>query len=170
MTRGLCTKRPSVSRFCKIFVQVPQTVSSALESAYGCIATQVDRFASRQYLAWIPGSPEFAPILFPSQIAVKPDSGTEMQNAQLLIEEASKIATAYLAGNDDRREPVARRVSASELQERFDLAPPREGRPLEWDVRNAVVGRLARRHGIATPLNDALTAMLSAADRGRSGA
>lgn len=39
---------------------------------------------------------------------------------------------------------------------------------MEWEVRNAVVGRLARRHGIATPLNDALTALLQSADRSRS--
>ena len=42
----------------------------------------------------------------------------------------------------------------------------REGRRMEWEVRNAVVGRLGRRHGIATPLNDAVTALLCAADRG----
>lgn len=40
----------------------------------------------------------------------------------------------------------------------------REGRPLEWDVRNAVVGRIGRRHGIPTPLNDAVTALLRTAD------
>ncbi|MEZ5232325.1 MAG: ketopantoate reductase C-terminal domain-containing protein [Acidimicrobiales bacterium] len=39
----------------------------------------------------------------------------------------------------------------------------REGRPLEWEVRNAVIGRLGRRHGIATPLNDLVTALLAAA-------
>ncbi len=46
----------------------------------------------------------------------------------------------------------------------------REGRPLEWDARNAVVGRRGREHGIATPLNDALTSLLQAVDPpGRSG-
>lgn len=42
----------------------------------------------------------------------------------------------------------------------------REKRPMEWEVRNAVVGRLGRQHGIATPLNDAITAMLRAAESG----
>ncbi len=37
----------------------------------------------------------------------------------------------------------------------------RDGKPMEWEVRNAVVGRLGRKHGIATPLNDAITALLS---------
>lgn len=41
----------------------------------------------------------------------------------------------------------------------------REGRPMEWEARNAVVGRLGRRHGIPTPLNDAVTTLLKAADR-----
>lgn len=41
----------------------------------------------------------------------------------------------------------------------------REGRPMEWIARNQVVGRIGRKHGVATPLNDALTALLDAADR-----
>jgi 2-dehydropantoate 2-reductase len=45
-------------------------------------------------------------------------------------------------------------------------ADRRDGRSMEWDARNAVVGRIARRHGIATPLNDALTALLALADSG----
>jgi len=49
-------------------------------------------------------------------------------------------------------------------------ADRRDGRAMEWEARNAVVGRIARRHGIATPLNDAMTALLALADappRGR---
>ena len=41
----------------------------------------------------------------------------------------------------------------------------REGRPMEWEARNAVVGRIGRRHGVPTPLNDAATALLAAADK-----
>jgi 2-dehydropantoate 2-reductase len=41
-------------------------------------------------------------------------------------------------------------------------ADRRDGRPLEWEVRNAVVGRLGRRHGIPTPINDLVTALLRA--------
>ncbi|RKY18380.1 MAG: glutamate decarboxylase [Planctomycetota bacterium] len=54
-----------------------------------------------------------------------------MQDAQLLIQEACKIATAYLAGHEDRGEPVLRKVSAEELLERMDLTPPREGHSLD---------------------------------------
>lgn len=43
----------------------------------------------------------------------------------------------------------------------------REGRRMEWEARNAVVGRIGRRHGIPTPLNDAVTALLAAADEAR---
>lgn len=37
------------------------------------------------------------------------------------------------------------------------------GQRMEWEVRNAVVGKIARRHGISTPLNDLVTALLSVA-------
>lgn len=40
----------------------------------------------------------------------------------------------------------------------------REGRPMEWAVRNAVVGRLGRARDIATPLNDAITTLLRTVD------
>lgn len=58
-----------------------------------------------------------------------------------MIEEAAKLAQAYLAANEDRGEPVVRRVAAVELLERLDLAPPREGRSLEKlldDVRSTL--------------------------------
>jgi len=45
-------------------------------------------------------------------------------------------------------------------------ADRRDGRPMEWEARNAVVGRIGRRHGIATPLNDAVTELLALADEG----
>lgn len=40
----------------------------------------------------------------------------------------------------------------------------REGRPMEWQARNAVIGRLGRKHGIPTPLSDMVTALLRVAD------
>lgn len=41
------------------------------------------------------------------------------------------------------------------------------GRPLEWEARNGVVGRIGRRVGVSTPVNDALTALLRACDGAR---
>jgi 2-dehydropantoate 2-reductase len=37
------------------------------------------------------------------------------------------------------------------------------GRTLEWEARNAIIGRLGRRHGIATPVSDTVAALLHAA-------
>lgn len=45
-------------------------------------------------------------------------------------------------------------------------ADRRDGRPLEWDARNAVVSRLGRHHGIPTPTNDLVTALLRACSAG----
>ncbi len=42
------------------------------------------------------------------------------------------------------------------------LADRRLGLPLEVDARNGPVARIGARHGIATPLNRALTALLAA--------
>ena len=39
-----------------------------------------------------------------------------------------------------------------------------EGRRLEWQARNAVVGEKGKAHGIETPLNDAMTALLQLID------
>ena len=43
-------------------------------------------------------------------------------------------------------------------------ADRRDGRLMEWQARNAVVGHIGQRHGIRTPLNDALTALLALID------
>jgi 2-dehydropantoate 2-reductase len=40
------------------------------------------------------------------------------------------------------------------------------GRELEWEARNGVIGRLGRRHGIATPVSDTVSALLHAASDG----
>lgn len=46
------------------------------------------------------------------------------------------------------------------------LADREAGRPLEWDVRNGVVLRRGRRHGIPTPISDLLVPLLAAAGDG----
>ena len=40
------------------------------------------------------------------------------------------------------------------------------GRALEWEARNGVIGRLGRRHGVATPVADTASALLHAASDG----
>jgi ketopantoate reductase len=38
---------------------------------------------------------------------------------------------------------------------------------MEWEARNQVVCRCGREHGIATPTNDAITALLEASEGSR---
>ena len=42
------------------------------------------------------------------------------------------------------------------------------GRPLEWDIRNGVVQRRGRQHGIPTPLSDIIVPLLAAAATARA--
>jgi 2-dehydropantoate 2-reductase len=46
------------------------------------------------------------------------------------------------------------------------LADREAGRPLEWDLRNGVIIRKARVHGIATPISDVVVPLLAAASDG----
>lgn len=46
------------------------------------------------------------------------------------------------------------------------LSDREAGRPLEWDIRNGVVSRRGRVHGIATPISDILVPLLAAASDG----
>jgi len=46
------------------------------------------------------------------------------------------------------------------------LADRQAGRPMEWDVRNGVIQRYGRRHGIPTPISDLVVALLAAASDG----
>jgi 2-dehydropantoate 2-reductase len=39
-------------------------------------------------------------------------------------------------------------------------------RQLEWDIRNGVISRKAREHGLATPISDILVPLLAAASDG----
>lgn len=46
------------------------------------------------------------------------------------------------------------------------LADQEAGRPLEWDIRNGVISRRGRLHGIPTPISDVLVPLLAAASEG----
>jgi 2-dehydropantoate 2-reductase len=46
------------------------------------------------------------------------------------------------------------------------LADREAGRRQEWDIRNGVIIRKARAHGIATPISDVLVPLLAAASEG----
>ncbi|ADP80626.1 oxidoreductase [Pseudofrankia inefficax] len=46
------------------------------------------------------------------------------------------------------------------------LADREAGRPLEWNTRNAVIGRRGRAHGIPTPISDVVVPLLASASDG----
>jgi 2-dehydropantoate 2-reductase len=46
------------------------------------------------------------------------------------------------------------------------LADREAGRPLEWDIRNGVIQRRGRAHGIPTPISDVAVPLLAAASEG----
>lgn len=46
------------------------------------------------------------------------------------------------------------------------LADRQANRPLEWDIRNGVIQRYGRQHGVATPISDVLVPLLAAASEG----
>ncbi|MBN6113609.1 oxidoreductase [Xanthomonas bonasiae] len=46
------------------------------------------------------------------------------------------------------------------------LTDRQAGRPLEWDIRNGVIARRGRVHGVATPISDVVVPLLAAASDG----
>ncbi|GAB0120145.1 oxidoreductase [Acidisoma sp. 7E03] len=46
------------------------------------------------------------------------------------------------------------------------LADRIAGRPLEWNIRNGVIARYGRRHGVPTPISDLIVPLLAAASDG----
>jgi 2-dehydropantoate 2-reductase len=84
--------------------------------------------------------------------------------AQSIIQECVTVGRAEGAKfADDHAEQLASALAARKGNRGNSMFyDRRDGKPLEYDARNAVIGRLGRKHGIATPLNDVLTALLRA--------
>jgi 2-dehydropantoate 2-reductase len=79
------------------------------------------------------------------------------------VVEVARAEGAKLPG--DAPEKLLSRISSGATGHWSSITVDRrENRPMEWRVRNEVVGRLARRHGIETPINDTITALLRVAD------
>ncbi len=69
--------------------------------------------------------------------------------------------------DDDVVDEVVRLVrSAPQDMGTSMLADRAAHRPLEWDLRNGVIVRKARAHGLATPISDVLVPLLAAASDG----
>ena len=91
----------------------------------------------------------------------------------------SDIALAYLREGLLVARAEGARLSdsvAQEIIDGFHRAPPylstsiqidrENGRALEWEIRNGVIQRRGRRHGIPTPLSDLIVPLLAAASDG----
>lgn len=83
---------------------------------------------------------------------------------------AECLAVARAEGarlDDDVVDEVVRLVrSAPQDMGTSMLADRAAHRPLEWDLRNGVIVRKARAHGLATPISDVLVPLLAAASDG----
>ena len=84
--------------------------------------------------------------------------------AETMAVECAAVARAEGAAlSDDRAREIVAGLAAMPPDSSTSILVDREaGRPLEWEARNAAVGRIARRHGIATPACDAVSALLHA--------
>lgn len=75
-------------------------------------------------------------------------------------------AEGALLGDDVPEQILSKFQSSPEDLGTSILADREAGRPLEWDVRNGVISRIARVHGIPTPISDVVGALLAAASDG----
>ncbi len=80
------------------------------------------------------------------------------------------LAVARAEGNllgDEVPQAILDKFQASPADMGTSILTDREaGRPLEWDIRNGVVSRRGRAHGIPTPISDVLVPLLAAASDG----
>ena len=88
--------------------------------------------------------------------------------AMAYLQECLAVARAEGAelGDDVPQEIVDKFQAAPTDMGTSILADREAGRPLEWDIRNGVIARRARVHGIATPISDVLVPLLAAASDG----
>ena len=84
------------------------------------------------------------------------------------LRECATVARAEGVALDDAvpDDVIAGFRSAPEDLSTSILTDREAGRPLEWDVRNGVVSRLGRVHGIPTPIADVVTTLLAATSDG----
>ena len=84
----------------------------------------------------------------------------------MLMREVAEVGRAVGAKlPEDAPERLLKRISTGATGHWSSIsADRREHRPMEWRVRNEVVGRYGRAHGIATPHNDTITTLLRVAD------
>ena len=94
-------------------------------------------------------------------------------------EDISELALAYLregltvarAEGAKLDDAVAQEILANFQRAPVDLgtsilADRQADRPMEWDIRNGVIQRYGRRHGIAVPVSDVVVPLLAAGSEG----
>jgi 2-dehydropantoate 2-reductase len=84
------------------------------------------------------------------------------------LRECLTVARAEGANlGDEVPQEILAKLQASSADLSTSILTDREaGRPLEWDIRNGVVPRRARAHGIPTPISDIIVPLLAAASDG----
>jgi len=84
------------------------------------------------------------------------------------LQECLAVARAEGAElGDEVPQAILDKFQASPADMGTSILTDREaGRPLEWDIRNGVVSRRGRAHGIPTPISDVLVPLLAAASDG----
>lgn len=84
------------------------------------------------------------------------------------LRECLAVACAEGANlGDEVPQEILAKLQASSADLSTSILTDREaGRPLEWDIRNGVVPRRARAHGIPTPISDIIVPLLAAASDG----
>lgn len=84
------------------------------------------------------------------------------------LQECLAVARAEGAElGDEVPQEILAKFQASPVDMGTSILTDREaGRPLEWDIRNGVVLRRSRAHGIPTPIGDVLVPLLAAASDG----
>jgi 2-dehydropantoate 2-reductase len=87
-----------------------------------------------------------------------------------LMREVMQVARAEGANLPDDAGEKALRMMVGSVPDHWSsiTVDRREGRAMEWEVRNRIVGERGRRHGIPTPLNDLITTLLRVADQSGS--
>jgi 2-dehydropantoate 2-reductase len=103
-----------------------------------------------------------------TSVFTRPDSGAVALD---LARECVAVARAAGTALDDRLpEQVIAHMAALPPEATTSIAVDRaNGRELEWDARNGVVSRVGRAHGVATPVNDVVTALLACASDAAAG-
>lgn len=101
----------------------------------------------------------------PIDVLRDPQAASLVRGLMQEIIAVGRAAGAHFA--DDAAEQVLARTLATISDHMPSIAQDRlAGQPTEWVVRNEIIVKLAREHGIAVPLNEAMTTLLRLGEPG----